>query len=408
MKWTAIGRAVGICAVSAASVATAVVTWPARAEKRGDQPATSGAKDLRLASIAYRIATANADHCRTPDPLTGMLIHDQSSYDESVRPAIFRRYGLAAGFGVRALVAGSAADRAGIRPGDEIVRVDRVEMNLFRPDMVGRKASSHRTEAFEDFLAGKLRAGSATMTIQRHGAPISFQLMADPGCGGRTVVVPANDFNAWSDGRYVAVTSRLMNDVADDSELAFVVAHEMSHNILQHSLQLRGRSHLLAEFGIGSGRVKMTEVEADTLAVGLLMKAGYNLEAPARFLVRSEQKRPYDFAITHPGLKRRLEIVNVEIAKLQSAPAPAAKAALAATVADAAAVEEPRSFQSSLAPETPRGVRPPPRRGETHPTRGAGPLAATTVPGFQPATPSLPSRPAGTPSAPNVQSFSTP
>ncbi|MHA6719234.1 M48 family metalloprotease [Sphingomonas sp. RS6] len=302
-------------ALAAAAIAL-LATAPAWAGNDAGR-APSATQDLRLASIAYRLATRNGDRCQNPDRLTGMLIHDRASYDQRDRALVAARFGLADGFGVRGVVAGGAADRAGLRNGDAIVAINGIAMDSFERGLIGQNASSRRSEAFESALDRALRHGSVGLGVMRNGELLSLRLTADPGCGGTPVVVGGNNFNAWSDGRYVAVTSRLMADVDNDAELAFVVAHEMSHNILRHEEQLKGRSGLLAQFGIGAGRVKVTEIEADTLAVGLLQRAGYDLDAPARFLAHAAHNRPFDVPITHPGLKRRIGIVTAEIARLK-------------------------------------------------------------------------------------------
>lgn len=58
---------------------------------------------------------------------------------------------------------------------------------------------------------------------------------ADPGTKYYYVVVESNQINAFMDSRknLVGLTTGLMNAM-DDEELAFVVAHEVSHNILGH------------------------------------------------------------------------------------------------------------------------------------------------------------------------------
>ncbi len=310
-------------------------------------------QDLRLARIGYRIAVQNADRCPFPDRLTGLLLHDRAAYDERDRTLIAARFGLGNGFGVRDVIEGSAADRAGIRRGDEIVALNGSEMASFAVGLIGRTASYDRIDAFETLLSRTLQQGPATLELRRDGVPRTLQFPADLGCGGRWVVIPANAFNAWSDGHYVAVTSRLMTDIADDAELAFVVAHEMSHNILRHQEQLHGRSALLAQLGLGSARVKDTEIEADTLAVGLLARAGYDLGAPERFLVQAARKRPFDVPITHPGLKRRIGIVTAEIARLQLHPSTATVApSNAAFGSEHARTVEPPAVTTPIALET--------------------------------------------------------
>src|SRR5262249_17928352 len=139
------------------------------------------------------------------------------------------------GFGVMQLVPGSGADRAGLKRGDEIVAVNDSDLAGFAPQLIGKEASPDRTERFTDLLGNALRQGPAKLTVRRGAETMTLSLTGEKGCGGRFVVVPSYELNAWSDGHYVAVTTRMMRYAADDQELAFVVAHEMSHNILGHA-----------------------------------------------------------------------------------------------------------------------------------------------------------------------------
>ena len=84
----------------------------------------------------------------------------------------------------------------------------------------------------------------------------------------------------------MGVTSRSPNRCwifhsKDDGELAFIVAHEMAHNISRHRASLRGISPLLAQLGIRALRVKVPDkIEADQQAIAIMHAAGYDLRAP--------------------------------------------------------------------------------------------------------------------------------
>ena len=101
-----------------------------------------------------------------------------------------------------------------------------------------------------------------------------------------------------------------------DQELAFVVAHEMAHNILGHADEDSGSRGLFAELGFGAKRIKVSEMEADAFAVELLAGAGYDLTAPESFLRHSAKLRRWDLATTHPGTSRRIAIVNAAAKKV--------------------------------------------------------------------------------------------
>lgn len=274
--------------------------------------------EMRLARIGYRLAKANSDRCAKPEMLTGLMLHDIAAYGRADRPAITKSYGLGKGFGVLNLVPASSAEHAGIRRGDEILSVNGYALDDFASGLIGKQASYDRTEKFVDFLDRTLRLGPAVLAIRRGGEQLSIQLAGEPGCGGRFVVLPGRSLNAWADGRYVAVTSRMMEFARADEELAFVVAHEMAHNILNHAGQLNGTSRVLALFGFGSGKVKRTEIEADAFAVELMSRTRFDLSAPERFLRHSSKGRWFDLSLTHPTASRRIEIVNTVIAGIEA------------------------------------------------------------------------------------------
>jgi hypothetical protein len=221
---------------------------------------------------------------------------------------VTRAYGLTTGFGVLRLVPGSAAERAGLRTGDEIIALNGADLTNFAGELIGRQATSDRNERFVDLLEAALRKGPATLAVRRAGATVTLRLEADQGCGGRFVATPDNHLNAWTDGRYVAVTAKMMR-VADDPELAFVVAHEMAHNILGHT-RPRGT-------GISQARGKAAEAEADAMAVELLANADYDLAAPARFLSRTGKLQFLTLSLDHPSNSQRIRIVDASIARLE-------------------------------------------------------------------------------------------
>lgn len=273
---------------------------------------------LRVESVGYRLAMANADRCDVPDRMTGLILHDLASYDRAVRPAVMERFGLGQGFGVLDVVPGSAADRAGFRAGDEIITLGAIDLASFETELMAKSATSDRVEGMRAVLEKQLEAGSVTLSVKRGGGLVGLALGSDAGCGGRIAYMPSGPVNAWSDGRYVAITKAMIDFSRNDDELAFVIAHEMSHNLLHHARMLTNTSPVLAMFGIGSCRIKRTEVAADSLAVDLLLRASFDpLHAEALFH-RTTLADLLDLGMTHPMGARRIQIIEEKMRQAKS------------------------------------------------------------------------------------------
>ncbi len=117
------------------------------------------------------------------------------------------------------------------------------------------------------------------------------------------------DFNAWADGKQVYMTDAMVRFLKEDSELAFVLAHEIAHNMMRHNRVAQISSTIgsilgaLADEivydygGFGTGRAferaggdtgfryysPDMEREADYIGVYLTARAGYPLE-PLKYL----------------------------------------------------------------------------------------------------------------------------
>jgi hypothetical protein len=273
-----------------------------------------GANQLRLATVGYRLAAGNSLVCSSPQPLTGLVLHDLTQYDPGVRGAVSSAFSLDDGIGILELVPESVAAKAGLRVDDEILAVN--GRTVEAQDAVANAAQSYRRMgAFLEGLASTLRGGSADLLIRRKGQLLHAKLYGQPGCGGDTFLIDSLSLNAWSDGSKVFVTTAMMRLASDDDELAFVVAHEMAHNVLGHSS--RDDAHgLLGLFGIGAAKARREETSADTLAVPLMSAAGYWPAGAVRLLGSAQRALWWDISLDHPGFSKRIRDVTAAIAGL--------------------------------------------------------------------------------------------
>jgi hypothetical protein len=276
--------------------------------------------DQRVATIGYRLATANRDWCAQPAWLPGLELHDITQYGADWSDAARAAFGLDDDPAVLALAAGGPAARAGLRLDDHVLSLDGAPLP---PAGDARPGTFDREARILAALDSAFADGTARVAATRAGAAISVEVHGVRGCPSRFQLIPSTRLNALADGRYVQVTTALADYVADDDELAAVLAHEFAHNILHHRARLdaahvsRG---LLGNFGRNARLIRATEDEADRLSVYLLDRAGYDIEAPVRFWSRFG-RRGLSFlsAPTHSNWRRRIQLFEAEIARVRAA-----------------------------------------------------------------------------------------
>jgi Zn-dependent protease with chaperone function len=306
----------------AAAALLLALACPVSAQGDGPEQALLAmrALDRRVATVGHRLAVANLDLCAARAWLPGVAVHDLSQYGAEFRPAATRAFGLGAGPAVLALAADGPAERAGLRADDILLALDGEPP----PQGAPRRAGSF--DRMELILAALDRAfadGRADLAVARGGIRLTIAVEAEQGCASRFQLIPGGGLNAKADGRYVQVTAAIVDYVADDAELAAVLAHEFAHNILGHRVRLdeaqvaRG---LLRNFGGNARRIRDTEVEADRFSVYLLERAGYDPDAAVRFWSRFG-RRGLNFlgSPTHPNWRRRIALFETEIAAIRSA-----------------------------------------------------------------------------------------
>lgn len=262
----------------------------------------ASAPEMRVAAIGYRLATTNLTRCPRAAPATGLVLHDAAAYNRAVRAEIQARYEMGSGLGVLGVVPGSAAHRVGLTAGDEIVALDGVQVGELALPAMRASATYDRVEAFEALLAAGLAKGAAVLGVRRGANMRTVSLPLVSACAARVTTVPGSKPDAWSDGRYAAVT-RGLAEVADDDELAFALGHEMAHVVLGHAAETHGP---LTRIGIGGRRSRDRERAADRLGIAMVIGSGYDPAGAQAFLERLSRSNGSGFSLTHPSVSARL------------------------------------------------------------------------------------------------------
>lgn len=262
------------------------------------------AYDERVGNIGHALARSDVALCpRSIAPLAGLRVHTLGQYGKSVRADAKALFGLGDYPAILTLSTGSAAAQAGLKAGDWIVSINGADLRS-GPGYAG-------VARFDDALAAALASPPANLVIERDAQRQGIWLTGLPGCGSRIELVPGRKLNAAADGTIVQITSGVLEQTRDEDELAFIIAHEMAHNILRHRERLD-------RIGRSARNIRATETEADLLGLKLMRAAGYDPMAAARFWARFGKKTGAGIFSdgTHMRTRDRVRLLNEEAAKL--------------------------------------------------------------------------------------------
>ena len=292
------------------------------ATRAGDYEAILGQlnrDDLRVSALGFRLATANSRQCARQMPGTGLILHSIDQYRGAWREAAVRLFGTIGGVSIEGVVAQSPAALAGIEPGDELLAINGKQLEPGRePD----SASTMRRDQAEEALTSLPPQSPVRITVLRSGQVRDSILQPVSACRVRFEVIAGTARFARTDGRIIQLGQDLVGPLSDE-DIAFVLAHELAHSILDHRTQLawleqQGRSKAADKKRLDMARE--FEDQADRLSIHLLAQAGFDPWAGPRFMRRLGTR--FDKASTggkiHRPAQERAELMEAEIAGLKA------------------------------------------------------------------------------------------
>ena len=289
----------------------AMITAPAIAAPKGEAVAAYRAiamQDARLATVGYRLATANAAFCSHKLGFNpGWVLHDIAQYPDAEAARL--AFGFARPVEIAFIVAGGDAETQGVKVGDGLVRIGNRDIASFPQNKTPGAERLDSVRALLEQLWGPNYL--APLRVQRGTETRELLFQLDPVCASHFWVDASSKIEAGADSERVRVTSALIDFVASDDELAAVAAHELAHNLLGHpagSATSRKRKSITAN-----------ELEADRLSIWLLANAGYDPQAAVRFWQRCGPKSCVGL-FRYPGWKKRVAGIKAEIDLLAKTP----------------------------------------------------------------------------------------
>ncbi|MCH7869291.1 MAG: PDZ domain-containing protein [Myxococcales bacterium] len=216
----------------------------------------------RVLDIEYALTTGSAKRCAPLRPQAGVLLfHPGTFADDSIRAAANRNHALGEHLSVVHVVPGSSFDLAGIRPGDELLEIDRKTI---------------RTESeFSDLLLETSERSSLQILVLRGEAQLELPVQLAHGCPVKFILSHDHDYRivtGQGSKLLIYVPEGVTSFVADDDTLGMVLAHQFAHVLFDdpektwQEQELRADRyglHLAATAGFDvSGAVKYWEAVA--------------------------------------------------------------------------------------------------------------------------------------------------
>lgn len=263
--------------------------------------------------------------------------------------AMYRR---AQGLVILALITACA------QPVTNTPRVSQEELQretMMQQQMVNDRAASRMEERGEDLGRMYERLGHVAARVTRAGGQICGRLVAPEGnrCVYDVVLFQANErgeekmektVNAWADGEKIVLTPAMVRFTKSDDELAYIVAHELSHNMMGHVSAQRGNAMMGAFVGmiadiaaasqgyntqgafsnIGGGAAMQAfspefEHEADYVGLYVMALAGYDTRRAPDLWRRMSVRDPdaIYMTTTHPTNPSRFVAMQKTVAEIE-------------------------------------------------------------------------------------------
>ena len=263
------------------------------------------AMDARVNNIGYRIAARNVALCPNAVPLSGISFHSLGQYAPSERAKISVTFGAEPGPRVMSVAEDSPAAKAGIKPNDLILKTGDARL----VETLSNKPEISAVLNARGALSEGLANGAISINVLRGPENKEILVPSQRACPSTVELIPSTKRIAAADGTMLQISSAMVETTQSDGELAFILSHEMAHNILQHPARLD-------RIGRKKANVLATEVEADKLSIKLMAGAGYDPFAAARFWARYGRGLKHGILSdgTHMRSKDRVALLQNEAA----------------------------------------------------------------------------------------------
>lgn len=178
---------------------------------------------------------------------------------------------------------------------------------LFTKNLIDRCGKLDQPEQLEYLLYLQSRLAATISKHRKDAPPVRFIMI---GCDEPMAYAPGGGIVLFSKG--------LVRALGTESELAFVLAHELAHDHLGHLAKMNDPDSM------GEDRPALEralELDADRYATGIVALSGYDPRSAFIAIQRLYGAGFYEIgSVTHPSKQERSEIIRSRILEAQWSP----------------------------------------------------------------------------------------
>lgn len=285
-------------------------------------------QNKRLADVSRPLLKHSAPDCGTRTRYSaGIFLHRSSEYTKEQKAAAIELYGESSQVQVlNVLDSGPAKGK--LFPGDQLLQIN--AQNI---------PENSTANAIKLLHAAMSEGNNVELQLIRSNEQLTVTLKPEQICDYAVILSPSDAVNGYADGARIIITSGLMRYLQKDEELAFIIAHELAHNTLDHIpkkftngalgaaidiiLTSSGFPSPLLATGIGINLYSQSfETEADLEAVRLMKNAGYRIQGLDKLWQKMARLHPstitHGQSISHPTTVERSLRLRKKIQQLSN------------------------------------------------------------------------------------------
>jgi len=281
----------------------------------------------RLHDIAWQIMKTNKEFCLKANiNAFGLMVASYEDLDVSLHPSFwaaapninnnhnknFKEFPM-----IISIAHNSPAEQIGLLEGDLIYSIS------------GNKNLKNN---FRSLLKKAENNNFLNITVLRNEKHYTYELKAETICGYPVQIMISPIPNAYADGSKIFITIATLDFIKNDQELAFLIGHELVHNIYHYEgnaisesevypLTLTDSPSIRSLSDIFVFQTGKKESEADLLGVEFVLRAGIKQDKAANYFRRLSIYMPIlmkdSFYRIHPGNIKRAAEIDIKVKKFK-------------------------------------------------------------------------------------------